>query len=352
VFRRQRVPSQDQHRYVVIGAGAIGGCIGGVLSRADVPVVLVARNRNAEVLAAEGLTLHTPDGTFHVPVAVATREDLRLTDADVLVFATKTQQLDAALQEWVDRPVATADGNVATAGECLPVLTALNGVAAEELALRYFARVYGVCVWCPAVHVTPGEVVVRSWPVVGQFHVSRWPASISTAEDADFLAGLQNSWNAAGINVRLPDDVAPWKYNKLLLNLNNVIGALSEPGSDVNGLRESAIREGEDVLRRLGIDFVPFEASTAARADGPTPRSVPGFTDAPGDSTSQSLSRRTGNVETDYLNGEIVRLAHRIGISAPVNAALTRAARSAAGVGMSPGGYTAQQLADLVNRPA
>jgi 2-dehydropantoate 2-reductase len=79
---------------------------------------------------------------------------------------------------------------------------------------------------------------------------------------------------------------------------------------------------------------------------------VPGFTDAPGDSTSQSLSRRTGNVETDYLNGEIVRLAHRSGTSAPVNAALTRAARAAAGVGMSPGGYTAQQLADLVNRSA
>jgi hypothetical protein len=35
-----------------------------------------------------------------------------------------------------------------------------------------------------------------------------------------------------------------------------------------------------------------------------------------------------------------------------VNAALTRAARAAAGVGMSPGGYTAQQLADLVNRSA
>jgi 2-dehydropantoate 2-reductase len=343
------VPLPDQHRYVVIGAGAIGGCIGGVLARAGVPVVLVARGRHAEVLAAQGLTVHTPDGTFHVPVTVATPADLRLTDADVLVFTTKTQQLDAALREWVDRPVTMADGGVATAGERLPVLTALNGVAAEELALRYFSRVYGVCVWCPAVHVEPGEVIVRSWPVVGQFHVSRWPASISTADDADFLAGLQTWWNAAGINVRLPDDVAPWKYNKLLLNLSNVIRALSEPGADVDGLREAALREGEDVLRRLGIVFVPFETSTAARVDGPTPRPVPGFDDAPGDSTSQSLSRRTGNVETDYLNGEIVRLAHRLGGTAPINAALTRAARAAAVAGARPGGFTGQQLSNLVN---
>jgi 2-dehydropantoate 2-reductase len=343
------VPSEVQHRYVVIGAGAIGGTIGGVLARANAPVLLVARGRNAEVLAAKGLTLHTPDGTFHVPVAAAPIEEVRLTHADVLVFTTKTQQLDTALREWVDRPVAAADGTVATAGECLPVLTALNGVAAEELALRYFARVYGVCVWCPAAHIEPGEVIVRSWPVVGQFHVSRSPASISTAQDADFLAALQTSWSQAGINVRLPEDVAPWKYNKLLMNLNNVIRALSRPGADVAWLRDEVIREGEDVLRRLRIEFVPFETSTAARVDGPTPRPVPGFSSAPGDSTSQSLSRRTGNVETDYLNGEIVRLAHRAGISAPVNAALTRAARAAATDGVSPGGYTAQQLADLVN---
>ncbi|WP_239591391.1 ketopantoate reductase family protein [Mycolicibacterium tusciae] len=333
----------------MIGAGAIGGTIGGVLARANASVLLVARGRNAEVLAADGLTLHTPDGTFHVPVAVASIKEVRLTQADVLVFTTKTQQLDAALREWVDRPVAAADGTVATAGECLPVLTALNGVAAEELALRYFARVYGVCIWCPAAHIEPGEVIVRSWPVVGQFHISRWPASISTAQDADFLAALQTSWCQAGINVRLPEDVAPWKYNKLLLNLNNVIRALAQPGADVDWLRDAVIREGEDALRRLGIEFVPFETSTAARVDGPTPRPVPGFSSTPGDSTSQSLRRRTGNVETDYLNGEIVRLAHRAGTSAPVNAALTRTARAAASGGMSPGGYTAQQLADLVN---
>ncbi len=344
------MPSEIQHRYVVIGAGAIGGCIGGVLARANAPVLLVARGRNAEVLAAEGLTMHTPDGPFHVSVAVASIEEVRLTHADVLVFATKTQQLDAALREWVDRPVVAADGTVATAGECLPVLTALNGVAAEELALRYFARVYGVCVWCPAAHIEPGEVIVRSWPVVGQFHISRWPASIGTAQDTDFLAALQTSWSRAGIIVRLPEDVAPWKYNKLLLNLSNVIGALAQPGADVDWLRDAVIREGEDVLRCLRIEFVPFETSTAARVDGPTPRTVPGFRSAPGDSTSQSLRRRTGNVDTDYLNGEIVRMAHRAGTSAPVNAALTRAARAAARGGMSPGGYTAQQLSDLVNR--
>jgi 2-dehydropantoate 2-reductase len=341
------VSSQGEPRYVLIGAGAIGGTVGGVLARAGVPTALVARGRHAEVLANDGLTMHTPDGTFRSPVDTAfSPEDLRLTDRDVLVFATKTQQLDAALQQWVDRPVKRSDGTTMTAGECLPVLTALNGVVAEEKALRYFRRVFGVCVWCPAAHVRPGEVVVRAWPVVGQFHIARWPASVGTADDATFLEALAATWNAAGINVRRPDDVGPWKYNKLLVNLTNAVRALSV--DDASHVATAVVSEGVEVLRDAGIAFVPFETSTAARSDGPTPRPVPGSDGAAGDSTSQSLRRNTGNVETDYLNGEIVRIAHRTGRSAPINAALTHATRAAARDGVGPGRYSAAQLAELV----
>ncbi|MBV8862371.1 MAG: NAD(P)-binding domain-containing protein, partial [Mycobacterium sp.] len=121
---------------MIIGAGAIGGAVGAALARAGTPAVLVARGRHAEVLAAEGMTLRTPDGTFRTPVTAASEPNqVRLTHRDVLVFTTKTQQLDAALQDWVDQPVQGPDGIVGTAGEKLPAMTALNGVAAEEKAL-------------------------------------------------------------------------------------------------------------------------------------------------------------------------------------------------------------------------
>jgi 2-dehydropantoate 2-reductase len=334
---------------VIIGAGAIGGTVGGVLARAGIPTVLIARGRHAEVLAAEGLTLKTPDGTFRTAVTTASRaDDFELTDRDVLVFATKTQQLDAALQEWVDQPVHGPDGVVGTAGEQLPAMTALNGVAAEEKALRYFRRVFGICVWLPAVHLEPGEVVVRAWPVVGQFHISRWPAALRTQDDADLLAGLAQVWTAAGVRVRTPDDVAPWKYNKLLSNLGNAVGALTAGAADAGDVVDALRREGEDVLRQAGIEFISFEVSTATRADGPTIRPVPGADGGPNNSTWQSLSRQTGNVETDFFNGEIVRIAHRYGIEAPLNTALARAARATVRSGLGPGRYSAQQLAELV----
>ncbi len=205
---------------------------------------------------------------------------------------------------------------------------------------------FGICVWLPAVHLEPGEVIARSWPVVGQFHIARWPGSVSSEADAELLAGLAESWTEAGICVRTPEDLAPWKYNKLVSNLGNAVGALT---SDDTGELVAAIRaEGEAVLRRAGVEFVPFEVSTAARADGPTIRPVPGWSGGPSNSTWQSFSRGTGNAESDYFNGEIVRIAHRHGLTAPLNAAVARAARAALTSGLGPSQLSAAQLAELL----
>ncbi len=336
-------------RYVIVGAGAIGGTVGGVLSRAGIPTVLVARGRHAEILASAGLMLRTPDGIFHTAVtAVSGAEQLRLTTDDVLVFTTKTQQLDVALQQWVDQPVHGAGGVVGTAGDLLPALTALNGVVAEEKALRYFRRVFGICVWLPAVHLEAGEVIVRSWPVAGQFHVGRWPAPLRTSADTELLGDLDAAWTPAGIRINDVDDIAPWKYNKLLSNLGNAVGALVAGEADLSALVRSLRDEAEHVLATAGIEFVPFEVSTAARVNGPTPRAVPGADTGASNSTWQSLSRNTGDVETDFFNGEIVRIAHQHGIDAPINAALARAAREAVRDQVGPSHYSVAELAQVL----
>ncbi|MGO9158727.1 ketopantoate reductase family protein [Mycobacterium sp.] len=65
----------------------------------------------------------------------------------------------------------------------------------------------------------------------------------------------------------------------------------------------------------------------------------------PGGSSSwQSLQRRTGNIETDYLNGVIVRLGQQNGIAIPVNSLLTRLANDAAAQGLPPGSVPETQL--------
>lgn len=77
----------------------------------------------------------------------------------------------AAVEQWADVPVHDRFGRVVgQAGDWLPILAALNGVAGEDIALRYFDRVFAVCVWFPTVMIEPGEVIVRTAAPRGVFH--------------------------------------------------------------------------------------------------------------------------------------------------------------------------------------
>ena len=74
-------------RYVVFGAGAIGGVIAGFLHRAECEVVGIARGAHLAAIRQHGLSLRTPDGAFtvHLPVAATPRE-IRWRDDDVVLL--------------------------------------------------------------------------------------------------------------------------------------------------------------------------------------------------------------------------------------------------------------------------
>lgn len=331
-------------RYVFIGAGAIGSAVGGLLAEQGVRVLLVARGHHGAAMIENGLTVRCPDTTVPVtPPTVTGPEDVRLGPDDVLVLTTKTQQADAALDQWADVGVYEGDHRVGRAADLLPVLTALNGVASEEIALRYFTRVYAVCVWFPAVLLDPGEVIVRSAPPRGVFHVGRYPRSDDPG-DADLFRRLSDDWGAAGIQITTPEAVMDWKYRKLISNLGNVLQALLGDGGAASDLREAVETEARAVLGAANIAV----SSDAEIAGGPgaelVMQPVPGEPEQLGGSTWQSLVRGTGTVETDYLNGEIALIARRHGLSAPINTRLTTLARRAAATGQRPGAISAAEL--------
>jgi 2-dehydropantoate 2-reductase len=336
-------------RYLILGAGAVGGALGGRLALVGRETVLVARGDHLVALRERGLRLRTPDEdvTQFVP-AIGGPEEIKLDIDDILILATKTQQANAALVTWADVPVHQNARPVGTAGERLPILIALNGVAAEAIAHRYFRRVYGVCVWMPVVHLVPGEVIIRSTPRSGMLHIGRVPASASDHEQT--LRRVATDLVTANFDVPLPDDVMPWKYRKLISNIGNVFQALVARNGDWRSLLAAAEAEARRVLDAAGIGYISEAEESAARAAGFTIRPVPGIPQFVGGSTWQSLQRGTGNIETDYLNGEIVMIAHRIGIEAPINQQLATLARRAAATGAKPGDMSTQQLADLLQQ--
>ncbi|WP_371676089.1 ketopantoate reductase family protein [Streptomyces sp. NBC_01276] len=329
-------------RYIIIGAGAIGATIGGRLAESGREAVLVARGAHAEALRTDGLRLTTADGArvHRLPVAAAPAELGELRPDDVLLLTVKTQDAVAALDAWGDAEVAGGG----TAAQRLPLLCAQNGVESERLALRRFARVYGVCVWLPATFLEPGVVSALCAPLTGILHLGK-AAGGTDRRIASVAADLEE----AGFEAPVVEDVMRWKYAKLLGNLGNAIQATTGPEPDPAkaALLLRAIREGKAALEAAGIAHAT-EAEQAAARDGKV-NQPPGVR---GGSSWQSLARGTGSVEADYLNGEIVLLGRLHGVATPVNDVLRHAANIFAREGLPPGAMSIADLTALADEAA
>ncbi|MFF1558592.1 ketopantoate reductase family protein [Streptomyces sp. NPDC058279] len=329
-------------RYIIIGAGAIGATIGGRLGEAGQDVVLVARGAHAQALAADGLRLTTAAGerVHRLPVVTGPAELGELRPDDVLLLTVKTQDAIAALDAWGDAEVAGGG----TAAQRLPVLCLQNGVESERLALRRFARVYGVCVWLPATFLEPGVVSALCAPLTGILHLGRATGGTDTRVRA-IAADLEK----AGFGAPVVEDVMRWKYAKLLGNLGNAIQATTgpEPAPAKAALLLRAIREAKAAYGAAGIGYVSEAEQSAARE---------GKVDQPagvrGGSSWQSLARGTGSVEADYLNGEISLLGRLHGVATPVNDTLRHAANIFAREGLPPGAMSTEDLTALADEAA
>jgi 2-dehydropantoate 2-reductase len=332
-------------RYIVIGAGAVGGTIGGRLAQAGHDVVLVARGPHLDALRAQGgLRLATPEGTSVVSVPAASGPDeVELTSDDVLLLAAKTQDAEAALAGWAWKP---AQGG-AVAAEALPVVCAQNGVASERLALRRFRHVYGMCVWLPATHLEPGAVEAQGAPLSGLLHIGRYPSGTD-----ETVGRIGADLAASRFLAPVVPDVMRWKYGKLLANLANAIEAVCGLPGDGHGagaddLRRRARAEGKAVLDAAGIAYAGREETDALR-DGQVQIIKINGTERGGGSSWQSLTRGTGSIEADYLNGEIALLGRELGVATPVNEVLQRLANQAARDRRAPGSLNAEEVLALL----
>jgi 2-dehydropantoate 2-reductase len=310
-------------RFVIYGAGAIGGTIGGRLFEHGHDVVLVARGAHGEALQRDGLLLRTADGEVRLPVpTVLHPTELGPLDAsrDVVVLAMKTQDTPDALE---------ALGAVAPTAT--PIVCAQNGVENERLALRRFSTVIGMCVMLPATHLEPGVVEVSSTPLAGILDVGRYPSGVDAVTSA-VAAALDGS----GFSSQSVADVMRRKYAKLLMNLGNSLDAACGPGARSSWLFGRAREEAVACFAAAGIDSASEEEDRARRGDLLQVKPIDGKPRG-GGSTWQSLARGARRTEVDHLNGEIVLLGRRHGVATPVNQVLQELGNRLAREGAAPG---------------
>ena len=316
-------------RFVVYGAGAVGGTIGGRLFEHGHDVVLVARGAHGEACRRDGLTLRTADGevTLRVPTVLHPSELTVDPETDVVILSMKTQDTADAL-----------DALAAVAPATTPVVCAQNGVENERLALRRFARVHGMCVMLPATHLDPGVVEVSSTPVSGILDLGRYPAGSDATSEA-----VATALEASTFSSNAVPDVMRRKYAKLLMNLGNALDAACGPGARRSPLFAAARDEARECFAAAGIDVASDEEDRARRGDLLQVQPIAGKPRG-GSSMWQSLARGTGRTEAAYLNGEVVLLGRQLGIPTPVNALLLEVAEELARSGAAPGSVDVAEL--------
>lgn len=321
-------------RLVVYGAGAIGGVVGGRLAQHGHDVVFIARGAHFDVIKSGGLRLQDPggDATLDLP-AVDHPASLDLDEDDVVLLTVKSQDTAAALAALVDVAPPTT-----------PIFCLQNGVDNERVALRHFSNVYGVAVMCPTSHLEPGVVQAHSTPVTGILDLGLWPGGV------DHVAGRVAAVLSASTFVSEPrQDIARWKYRKLLTNLGNAVEAVCGPEARGGAVGRRAAQEGEACLDAAGIVYASEEEDRERRGDLLTLRPVAGERRR-GGSSWQSLARRTGAIETDYINGEIVLIGRLHGVPTPVNALLQRLANDLARRGQPPGTIGEDEVLDRLSQ--
>jgi 2-dehydropantoate 2-reductase len=311
----------DLVRFVIYGAGAIGGVLGGLLARTGYEVVLIARGAHLDAIQHDGLRVLTPDEerTYRLP-AVAGPQEIEWRTDDVVLLAMKSMDTEAAVR------ALAAHADPATTVVCVQ-----NSVANERTALRTFENVYGVCVMFPATHLTPGVVVANSSPVPGILDIGRYPDGV------DGTAGtVAEAFRAATFHSQPRPDIMRWKYTKLLMNLGNAVEAVYGRANGPAELHSRLRTEGEAVLRAAGIAYASEEEDQQRRGDILQARPVAGQQRG-GGSSWQSLARGTGAIEADYLNGEIVLLGRLHGVPTPDNERIRRLANQYARERRQPG---------------
>jgi 2-dehydropantoate 2-reductase len=312
-------------KILIIGAGAIGGTLGALLSRAGCEVVFLTKSaETAAQINRDGMVLRGVRGTFTVRPRAESRPELLTPPFQLAMVAVKTYDLVAALRPAL---AAIPDG--------CPVVSLQNGICIDELeGLAGQDRAVGCAVgWGATMHASAemeltseGELVIGSRSAAGQ---GRLPAVVSLLSQA--------------FPVKISHDILADLYSKLIINsCITTLGAIS--GMTLGWMLRRRL------YRSLFIDIIR-EAMAAARAAGIRPPPYAGRLDyeafLKGDGPMDGLRRhlfirlmglkyrrlkssslqsleRGKPTEVEAFNGYIVRTARAHGQQAPLNERLVR----------------------------
>jgi 2-dehydropantoate 2-reductase len=276
-------------RVAIVGVGAIGGALAGLLQTAARHEITLCTRR-----PINALMVHTPEGDVQVNAFNVT-EPQRAEAADWVIVATKTYDAEGAAA-WF--PTLCATG--------APVAIVQNGVEHRERFAPYLStdRLLPVVIDVPTERQTDGSVRVRG-------------ATLMKVEDTQLGRDFAALFTGTTAKLMLVDDFTTAAWWKLCINSVGALNALALKPAGI--LREEAM--GRVAMEMVAECVAVGRAEGAHLDDNLAEQVIAMYRAQPADSVNSLLADRLAGrqMESDARNGAIVRNGEKHGITTPMN---------------------------------
>lgn len=291
-------------KYLIIGTGGTGGCIGGFLAANKNDVTFISRGKNLEAMKQNGLKLKTGvKGDLYLPeIKVLSGEEYK-DKADVIFVCVKTYSIDDII------PVIKNASHEDTI-----IIPTMNGFGIGEKISGKFdsAHVLDGCIYISAFVDAPGSIVQLG----KMFRVVFGPRK-GEPVDSGLLNNIKNALCDSGIDAIVSDNIERDTFKKFTFISSYAscgayydipAGAMQQEGKYRQTFRElcEEIKQIGSKLE-LGLDVDITETNL---------KILDSF---PADTTAsmQKDMKEGKKTEMDGLVFEVVRMADRFGVDAP-----------------------------------
>ena len=283
-----------------MGAGGVGGCLGGLLAKAGNDVSLIARGEHLEALREHGLKVIRPGGEIIVEIQ-ATGDPSEVGQVDLILFTVKTFQ---------NRHVITSLKSLM--GPETSVITLQNGVESHEQlsAVLGASNILPGAYWASSHILSPG--------VISEDVEAR--VSFGAVDDTESLRALdiRKVFRDAGIEAELsPEPLRVlWEKFVVLSALSGITSAAQTRPKELLQFPDArkmfcdAMEEALAVGLAKGVDLpANLVRDSLNYIDG-----LPDF-----QNTMHSDYEAGRPTELDALSGAVIRLGKQIGVKTPVH---------------------------------
>lgn len=289
-------------RIVIMGSGAIGSLVGGLLKQSGEDVVLlVGRKHHIDAINQHGLRIKGVMGDFTIQVP-ASEDPMELTSADLVIITTKAYDTEKAALD-----VKHLSDNGAY------ILVLQNGIGMERKVEEILStkRIIRGTTCIGAVMTDYGEVTAtgKGLTELGSYYEENLP----------YVDKIAESLKKAGLAVRTSDNIEGVVWTKTIVNCGlNPVGALTQ-------LKNGDVYSNED-LRQLIIALVEETVMVATELGIELTTDDPvRYTLGTAKATSENINSMLQDIlsrkrtEIEQITGAVIEEATKRGIKVPVS---------------------------------